>query len=644
MFFFRKKSSDESSDAPQSDQQQGRRNHHRASPRTASRGRSAGPQRGGGGQRSRASSPSSFGAASAENAAPISSPSTPKNAASKGGEPLKAYIVGGLDEVGKNCLALEYAGDIVVVDMGLSFPSEEMLGVDFLVPDLRFLEKQQKSIRAIVVTHAHLDHIGALQHALPRLGFPKILCTRLTAGLIEKRLDEYGLLKNTTIEVVDTHTSKVRAGHFTLEFFPVKHSIPDAMGMFAHTPGGNAVHTGDFRFEFSPHDGTEASDLQRMASLAAKGVDVLFCESTNATREGNGVSEKRVMENLARLIENAKGRVIIASFSSLISRVEGIVQAAAKNGRKVFVSGRSMNQNLEIASRLGYFRAPRGSIRRLSAEVDTLPPERVLILTTGAQGEPRSALTRIGHGMHPQISIKKGDTVVLSSTPIPGNERGIAQTLNNLIRLGAEVVTNDTLDVHTSGHGYAGDIRMMHSIFRPKIIVPVHGELFMRRAHQQLALDAGWPAERVPLLENGSVVEFRSAGEGHVRRSKQKIENDLIFVDGLGTGEEGTRVQTERRIMADNGTVVLGLRKRSTSNRLVGDIEIFSRGFVYMRESRDILRQAAEAAKKAWEKDTIENPSANIPQRKAALMRAMSTFFERKTGRNPMVIPVVTEI
>ena len=555
---------------------------------------------------------------------------------------MRAYILGGLNEVGKNCLAIEVNDDIIVVDVGLSFPDEEMLGVDFVIPDVDFLEKNKHRVRGFVITHAHLDHIGALQHILPKVGFPPMVMTKLTAGLVQKRLEEYGVWKNSTVHIVDPEKDTFKLGCFDLEFFPVNHSIPDCMGVYGKTPAGTFVHTGDFKFDFTPADGKSA-DVARMAEIGKKGVDVIFCESTNAPKEGYCASEKLIGENLHKVISEAKGRIILASFSSLVSRVEQIVNFAHKYNRKVFISGRSMENTLEIAARLGHFKVPKGSLRKLGPAINDLPPNQVLILTTGSQGEPRSALTRIGLGTHPKISIQKNDTVVFSSSPIPGNERGFFSSINNLLKMGAKVITNNTLDIHVSGHGHRGDIQLMHRLMKPKLIVPIHGELFMRQAHQKIALELGYPPEKVPLLENGMIIEIDPKNV-QIRKSKRRVRSEMILVDGLGSGDIGTRVMEERKMMSSGGILIALLKINQQNGHLVGTPNVFSRGFVYMREGQELLREAAIEVKKAHDSLFKENPKAPLRDIKRAVVRRLQTFIYKKIQREPMICPVVVMV
>lgn len=547
---------------------------------------------------------------------------------------LKAYILGGLNEVGKNCLAIECNNDIIVVDAGMAFPDDEMLGVDFVIPDTTFLEENKNKIKALIITHAHLDHIGALQHILPKIGFPLMIMTRLTAGLVKKRLEEYRIIKQSKIKIVDPEKDKINAGCFDLEFFPVNHSVPDCMGVFGKTPAGKFVHTGDFKIDFTPVDGKSA-DVGRMAEIGKQGVDVIFCESTNATKEGFCKSEKIIDKNLRDVIADAKGRIILSSFSSLITRIEKIVIHAHEFGRKVFVSGRSMQNYLEIANKLGFFKVPKGVLMKLDKKIEDLKDEQILIITTGSQGEPRSALTRIGLGTHPNISIKKGDTVVFSSSPIPGNERGVATSINNIIKLGADVVTNDTLDIHVSGHGHSGDIKMMHSLIKAKTVVPIHGELFMRQAQRNILLDLDYKDENICILENGSVAEYCN---GKLQRLKEKIPAELIMVDGLGSGDIGTRVMEERKVMSNSGLISVIIKTSKDDFSIKDNISVESLGFIYMKESKTILKEINSEARKSYENYLKKSEKFLAKKARAKVVQSIKNLTYKKIKREPMVI------
>ncbi|MFH0776036.1 MAG: ribonuclease J, partial [Patescibacteria group bacterium] len=507
-------------------------------------------------------------------------------------EKVRVVPLGGQEEVGRNMSAIFYKEDIVIIDCGLQFPEMDMFGVDYVIPDVSFLEDKKSRIRGILLTHGHLDHIGALQHILPKLDFPPLIGTPLTLGLVKKRLDEYGLTNKTKfIEIKNPAIEKIKLGrHFEAEFFRVNHSIPDGVGICLNTPVGTIVHTGDFKFDFTPSDGLKC-DFGKIAEIGRRGVLLAFADSTNAEKPGYTISEKIVNENIAKTILEAKGRVILATFSSLIGRIQHIVNAANRANRKVFASGRSMIANMEMAEQLGYLKAPQGLIRPLKkgVKINELTPNKILILCTGSQGEELSALTRIALGEHQTIQIKEGDTVIFSSTPIIGNERAVVAVTNNLLRLGAKVITNKNLDVHTSGHASQEDLKLMHSLLKPKFLVPVHGELHMRHAHRDIAEKIGMEEGNVLLLDNGDILEL--APNNIVRKSKSKVRVNNILIDGLGVGDIGTSVLRERQIMSENGIVVIVFRAYAQSGKLVGAPDIISRGFVYMKESSAIVEE-----------------------------------------------------
>jgi ribonuclease J len=410
------------------------------------------------------------------------------------------------------------------------------------------------------------------------------------------------------------------------------------MGIFIQSPAGNIVHTGDFKFDFNPADGVRA-DFGKLAEIGSKGIDVLFADSTNAQKPGFCVSESVVAKTLERVIRRTKGRLIIASFSSLIGRLQQIIDYATLYGRQIFVSGRSMIQNLEIASKLGYVKVPRGILKRMSNKVDDLPPEKVLILSTGSQGESMSALSRIALGNHPQIKIKKGDTVIFSSSPIPGNERATATVINNLFRLGAHVITNDAMDVHTSGHAHQGDLKLMYSLIRPKFVAPIHGEFFMRMAHvEMMQQEFGLDQNETIVLENGSILEIANK---QARKSKKKAPANIIMVDGLGVGDVGTKVIRDRQVMAENGVVIALFRAFDKSKRLVADPDIISRGFIYMKESKNIADETKQKAKKAYEDAIKKKPNLGLKELKMEISRSLSTFIRKRLDREPMIMPVI---
>ncbi len=556
-------------------------------------------------------------------------------------EKVRVVPLGGQEEVGRNMSAIFYKEDIVIIDCGLQFPEAGMFGVDYVIPDVKFLEDKTHRIRGIILTHGHLDHIGALQHILPKLKFPPLFGTPLTLGLVKKKLDEFGLTAKVKFhEMKNPAAEKIRLGkYFEAEFFRVNHSIPDGVGICLKTPAGNIVHTGDFKFDFTPADGLKC-DFGKIAEIGRRGVLLAFADSTNAERPGYTISEKVVNENIAKTILDAKGRIILATFASLIGRIQHIVNAANRSGRKVFASGRSMIANLEMAEKLGYLKAPQGLIRPLKkgVKLNELPPNKVLILCTGSQGEELSALTRISLSEHAMIKIRDGDTIIFSSTPIIGNERAVVSVTNNLLRLGAQVITNKNLDVHTSGHASQEDLKLMHSLLKPKYLVPVHGELHMRCAHRDLAKTIGMPEGNILLLDNGDILEL--APNQTVRKSKSKVRVNNILIDGLGVGDIGTSVLRERETMSENGVVVIVFRAYAKSGKLIGAPDIISRGFVYMKESNAIVEETKKVAMKVYE----EVARKDYKEVRKEVARAVARFIRKRIDREPLILPYTIEI
>ncbi len=556
-------------------------------------------------------------------------------------EKVRVVPLGGQEEVGRNMSAVFYKEDIVIIDCGLQFPEMDMFGVDYVIPDVKFLEDKIHRIRGILLTHGHLDHIGALQHILPKLKFPPLIGTPLTLGLVKKRLDEFGLTNKVKFhEIKNPATEKIPLGkHFEAEFFRVNHSIPDGVGICLKTPVGNIVHTGDFKFDFTPADGLK-TDFGKIAEIGKRNVLLAFVDSTNAEKPGYTISEKVVSENLARTITEAKGRIILATFASLIGRIQHIVDAANRSGRKVFLSGRSMIANIEMAEKLGYLKAPQGLIRPLKkgVKINELSPNKVLILCTGSQGEELSALTRISLGEHATIKVRDGDTVIFSSTPIIGNERSVVSVTNNLLRLGANVITNRHLDVHTSGHASQEDLKLMYSLLKPKFLVPVHGELHMRHAHREVAKTVGMDEGNILLLDNGDILEL--APNQIVRKSKSKVRVNNILIDGLGVGDIGASVLRERQIMSENGIVAIVFKAYAKSKKLVGAPDIISRGFVYMKESNAIVEETKKIAMKAYE----EVSNQDYKEIRKEVSRAVAKFIRQRIDREPLILPYTIEI
>ena len=552
---------------------------------------------------------------------------------------LRVYPLGGFEQVGRNCFIIEVDEDIYIIDLGLQFPDEDMLGIDYLIPDISALKGREKKIKAVLFTHGHLDHIGAVQHLLPALQFPPCFGTRLTMAFVRKRLDEEHLTSKSNLNVVDFR-QKVKIGKVEVEFLRVTHSIPDSAAIAVHTPYGTIVHTGDFKFDLTPMNEPPA-DFHRLAELGDQGVLAIIADSTNATKPGQSKSEKEISDTLFGLIRDAKGRVIISTFSSLLNRIAQVVDHAKTFNRKVFISGRSMETNTEIAQQLGYIKAPRGLIRKVNPAMDKLPDNEVLIITTGSQGEEVAGLARMGLGTHRHITIKKGDTVILSSNPIVGNERAVAKVVNNLHLLGANVKTNQELALHTTGHGYQSDLLLMHRLVRAKHVIPEHGEPHMRTAHGNLVKGIGYPDNQVHLLVNGEIIDFDERGDA--RKSKQKAPYRDVIIDGLGSAGEGQRILDDRKIMSSAGVLIILCKVYAESKRLVADPDIISRGLLYGSEQMEITREITQTVRKAYE----EELNRGVKERKdlkRAITGALFRYFDRKLDREPMVIPLMVEV
>ena len=555
------------------------------------------------------------------------------------GKKLRIVPLGGLEEVGKNIMAIEFEDDIVIVDCGMSFAGSDMLGVDYIVPDVSYLEQRRRNVRAIIFTHGHLDHIGAIQYVLPKLGNPPLYGTKLTCGLIKNRLAEFSLDKSAKIHEFNEN-AKLKFGKLEVEFFRVNHSIPDGVGVFIKSPAGNIVHTGDFKFDYKPAIDKPA-DFQRIAQIGTQGVDALLIDSTNALKPGFCKSEQEIGENLENIIAKTKGRLIVTSFSSLIGRINQLCNYGAKHGRKVFLSGRSMIENMELAEKLGYTDYPKGAVKPINNSVNTLPPSQVIILTTGSQGEAMSALTRMSFGEHAQVQIREGDTVVISASPIPGNELAIVNVINNLYHLGAKVITHGQMDVHTSGHAHQEELKLMYNLLKPRCYVPIHGELFMRVGHADMIKTIAEPNLHVTILENGDVLEITKQG---ARKSKQKVPANDILVDGLGFGDIGSKVIQEREIMSSNGILLILFRAYEKTRRLIGDPDIITRGFVYMKESQTIAMEVKQVAKKAYEQIMEQKKDLDLHDFKNEIRLHVNRFIKKRLGREPMIIPLVMYI
>ena len=552
---------------------------------------------------------------------------------------LRVIPLGGVEEVGKNITAIEYGDDIIVVDMGLAFPDENMPGIDYVIPDTKYLQENKRKIRGILFTHGHLDHIGAAPYILPKLGDPPVYTMPLTAAMIEKRLEEFHLNGRSRIHVL-SKDDVLQLGVFTIRIFRLNHNIPDCVGFSIKVSGYHMVYTTDWKFDHTPVD-EKPAEFDKIAHFGSEGVDLLLSDSTNSTKPGYTLSEKDLGHTILNIIKSAEGRVIFATFSSLVSRLQQAIDAAVKTDRKVVITGRSMIETVEIAHGLGYMNIPKKTV--INAEsAKRLPDSKVLILTTGSQGEEAAALARIARQEHKFIRIKPGDTVVLSSSPIPGNERAVAAVMNDLTRQGAHVLYQKILDVHSSGHGNQEDLKLMISLIKPKFFMPIHGEHYLLVAHGDLAASIGIPRENIFLMDNGSVLEINSKKEA--RKIDAKLASGLIFVDGLGVGDIGEVVLRDRQVMAKDGMVVVILQVDRRTGRLVNSPDIISRGFVYMKGAEDLIREMKHEVRKVVETQNHKPHEANYTYIRNQIRDQMGEFLFQRTERRPMILPVVIEV
>jgi ribonuclease J len=547
---------------------------------------------------------------------------------------VRIVPLGGLGEVGKNMTVIESDDGIVVIDSGIAFPRDEHLGVDLLLPEFTYLREREDSIRAIVLTHGHEDHVGALPYVLRELSIPEVWATRLTLGLVKSKLDEHGLLRAADLIEIDPERGPAAVGPFTCEFVRVAHSIPDSVAVVVETPGGTIVHTGDWKIDHTPIDGFR-TDVGRLAEVGNRGVDILLGDSTNAERPGVTPSERTVGEAFRQIVPRLEGRVLIASFASNVHRMQQAIEVALETERKVAVVGRSLRKNINIARSLGYMEVPEDVLVRPS-DVDELAPEETMILCTGSQGEPLSALVRIAYGDHPNVRVQEGDTVIISAKPVPGNELKVHDTINRLAMRGAEVLHQEIAPVHTSGHANAEELRTMLALLRPRSVMPIHGEYRMLTTHGRLARDAGVPPERVVLAENGSVVEL----DGRGARLAGTVPAGVAFVDGLAVGDIKDSSLRDRRHLAEDGVLIVVTTINSQDGREVSAPEVIARGFAEPDELLEEARNEAEATLRSCLSEGI----VELKLLQEHLHDALGQLIHDRTGRRPMILPVVLEL
>lgn len=550
-------------------------------------------------------------------------------------EKLLIVPLGGVGEIGKNIFVVQYGSDIIVLDSGLMFPEDEMLGVDIVIPDITYLLEHRQNIRGIFLSHGHEDHIGALPYILPQLNVP-VYGTKLTLGLLKIKLEEHGLLDSTTLHEIRSNDT-IEKGNFKIKFFNTNHSIPDSVGMIIKTPTGNVVYTSDFKFDHTPVQG-KITDFNSLAEIGREGVLVAISDSTNAERPGFTHSEMEVGETLNDIFKTTKERIIIVTFASNVHRIQQIINAAVFAGRKVAVDGRSMVNVVDISHELGYLNVPAGTLVELE-EVRHLPKDKIVILTTGSQGEPLSALARLANANHRKMEILPGDTVVIAATPVPGNEKLVARTINNLFKRGAKVIYEAISGVHVSGHGSQEELKLMLNMLRPRYLIPVHGEYRHLIHHAELARKLGMKKENIFVVENGTVLEFSPAGG----RIINNVPANGVYVDGLGVGDVGSVVLRDRQILSKDGIFIVVLTIDNKEKCIVSGPDIVSRGFVYVKESEELLEEARENVNKVLN-DLMVKKISDWTTIKNSIKESMNRFLWEKTGRKPMILPVIMEI
>ena len=548
---------------------------------------------------------------------------------------VKIIPLGGVNEIGKNLTAIEYKNDIVVIDCGLKFPDEDMFGIDLVIPDITYLIKNKEKVSGIFLTHGHEDHIGALPYVLKQLNVP-VYGTKLTLGIVETKLKEHGLLSSTELIRVKPR-DVIRLNSVSVEFIKTNHSIADSVAIAVHTPLGVVLHTGDFKIDYTPIDG-ELMDFARFAELGKKGVLVMMADSTNVEKQGYTKSERIVGESLTRIFGKTKGRIIIATFASNIHRIQQIIDAATVYGRKVAVSGRSMENIINVAIELGYIEVAENTLVPIDA-INKYNNDQIVIITTGSQGEPMSALSRMASAEHKKVNIVEGDTIIISATPIPGNEKLVSKIVNQLFKKGAEVIYGSAENIHVSGHACQEELKLMQTLIKPKNFIPVHGEYRHLKQHGELAIKLGLNPKNVVIPEVGNVIEVNRSG---IRKSGTVISGQ-IFVDGLGVGDVGNIVLRDRKHLSQDGILTVVVTLSKDNKTIVAGPDIISRGFVYVRESEGLIDEAREIVRNTL----LECEEKNITDwatLKSNVRDELRSYLYEKTKRKPMILPIIIEI
>lgn len=554
------------------------------------------------------------------------------------GPVLKFLPLGGCGEVTRSCYVYEYKDDIVIVDMGLQFPEEDMPGIDYIIPNVEYLIPKKKNIRGVIVTHGHYDHIGAIPHLIEPLGSPVFYTTALTRGMILKRQEDFRHIPKPKVETIND-SSKLKLGSFDVEFFHVNHNIPDSIGVVLKTPVGTVVHTGDWKFDHTPVN-EKPADIARLKEIGDSGVMLMVSDSTGSKDSGRTISESEIQKNLEEIFTKAKGRIIAATFSSLLTRVQQLIWLAEKFDRRVLIEGTSMKQNVMVAQELGYLKVKKGTIIGRE-DLFHYPPEKIIIVCTGAQGEDRAALMRIANGEHKYLHLENTDSVIFSSSVVPGNEASVQRLKDILYKKAEKIFHSESMDIHASGHAKGDDLKEMIELIKPKYFIPMHGNYFMLKLHADLAIDAGVKKENVVIAEDGEIVKM---DKNFIKKSSQKAPINLVMVDGLGVGDVKEVVLRDRQMLAEDGIFVIISVVDSETGKVKGSPDIISRGFVYLRESRDLLSQARHLIRKVIEDSTAQMHPINWTFLKDELREELGKFLFRKTERRPMVLPVIIEV
>jgi len=565
----------------------------------------------------------------------------------KGEEEIRICSLGGLEEIGRNLMFLEHIkdnqekGDILIIDAGLKFPEEDTPGIDYIIPNIEYLTNNKERIKGIIITHGHYDHIGAIPYIIEKLGNPPIFTSPLTSAIIKKRQEEFPHLPKLNINLFyqNYQGKKTKIGIFEVTPFHINHNIPDNLGLFIKTPLGNIIHSGDFKFDFQPV-GDKPFDPREIISLSAKGIKLLLADSTGAENPGHSISEKIIYENLEKVFEKAKGRIIAATFASLISRIQQLIWLSEKFSRYVVIDGFSMKTNMEVARQLGYLSIKKRTLIS-PKEANSLPPEKVTIICTGSQGEDQAVLMRIANKEHRYFQIQPGDLVILSSSVVPGNERSVQYLKDSLARQGADIFHYKMMDIHASGHAYQEDLKLFISMIKPKYFLPIHGHFSMLKMAGNLAKEMGIPQERIILPTNGQIVKMTKK---EVFLTKEFLPANYVLVDGLGVGDVGEIVLRDREILAKDGIFVIIAVINSQIGKVKGSPDIISRGFVYLRESKELLAEVRKLTKEIVAKTASRERTKNWAYVKANLRDKIGEFLYQKTQRRPMVLPVIIEV